>query len=108
MGSEAKQLDDLLAVRPIEGAGRLVGEDQARLLNEGPADRHALLFAPRQLSRPQMGLLGQSQQIEHVAGPLTSFSRRRPIAPAQYHFQLLTCRQGGKEIISLEDETTVV
>src|ERR1700722_2753045 len=44
----AQQFDDLFAMAPIEGAGRLVGEEQLRLLDECAADGHALLLAAGQ------------------------------------------------------------
>src|SRR5438034_11677358 len=55
----AKKLDDLLPMLPVECAGRLVGEAESWILDEGPADGHALLLAARELSGPQRGFLGQ-------------------------------------------------
>ena len=42
---------DLVAGLRIELAGRLVGEQQDRLLDEGPGDRHSLLLAAGKLVR---------------------------------------------------------
>jgi hypothetical protein len=40
-----EQLDDLPADQRVEVAGRLVGDDQARVVDEGPGDRRPLLLA---------------------------------------------------------------
>src|SRR5262249_10350519 len=42
-----KKLDDLPAVSPVEGSSRFIGEAESRLLDQGPADRHTLLFPSR-------------------------------------------------------------
>ena len=43
-GQRRQQLDDRIAARGVERAGRLVGKDQAALADEGPGDRDALLL----------------------------------------------------------------
>ena len=40
---------DLVAGLRVELAGRLVGQDEDRVLDQGPGDRHPLLLAARQL-----------------------------------------------------------
>ena len=42
---------DLLGHLRVEVAGRLVGQQQHRLVDEGARDGHALLLAARQLQR---------------------------------------------------------
>ena len=46
-----QELDDLPADQRVEVAGRLVGDDQARVVDERPGDRGPLLLAARQLAR---------------------------------------------------------
>ena len=41
----AQEIHDDMAVLAVERGGRLVGEDQLRLLGEGAGDRDTLLFA---------------------------------------------------------------
>ena len=48
----AQQLHDLGAGAAVEVAGRLVGEHQRRLADDGPRDRHPLPLAAGQLVRP--------------------------------------------------------
>ena len=44
-----QELEDLPADERVEVAGRLVGDDQARVVDERPGDRRPLLLAARQL-----------------------------------------------------------
>ena len=50
----AEQVEDGLARLGVERGGRLVGEDQRRLVDQGPGDRHPLLLAAGEL-RPAGG-----------------------------------------------------
>src|SRR5207244_954800 len=45
----AEEVQDLRLDRDVEGGGRLVEEEHARLEDEGARDRHALALAPREL-----------------------------------------------------------
>jgi hypothetical protein len=104
----AQQLDDVLAVLPVEGGGRLIGEDEARLLDERSANRDTLLFTAGQLQRPQLCLFRQAEHVEHLSCFLAGFPERRAGAPAEDHFQLFAGGQGREEIVALEDETEVL
>ena len=46
-----EQFDDFLGGTAVERAGRLVGEDDMRVVDERARDRHALLLPARQLRR---------------------------------------------------------
>src|SRR5205823_14324474 len=96
-----------LAVGPVEGAGRLVGEAEGRLLDKSSAGGHALLFATRQLVRPQVGPARQAQHGQRRVRPFPRLAGSRSLAPAQDDLQLLPRRQRGEKIISLEDEAAV-
>ena len=47
----AQQLDHAAAHRGVEGGGRLVDEDEVRVVHQGPPDRHPLPLAAGQLLR---------------------------------------------------------
>src|SRR5438477_618071 len=85
-------------------AGGRVGETKRWLLEQGPADGHALLLAAGELNRAQVSLLGQAKKRQHFVGALAGFAVRRALAPAQHHLQLLAGGQGGEKVVSLEDE----
>ena len=60
-----EQPHDALARGRVEVAGRLVGEQDQRPVDEGPGDRHALLLAAGELVREAVLLAGQADEVEH-------------------------------------------
>jgi hypothetical protein len=48
-GQMAEKLDDLFAMGPVQGAGRLISKEEVRVLDERAANRNALFFAARKL-----------------------------------------------------------
>src|SRR5271170_6200753 len=92
---------------PVERGGRLVGKAQARLLDQGPANGDALLFAARQLRGPQLRLAGQAQELEDFVGAAAGIACRGAATPEQDHFQLLARRECRKKIVPLEYKTAV-
>ena len=71
-----EQLHDLLAGRRVEVAGRLVGEEDAGIVDERPGDRHALALAARQLVGPVIHAVAQPDALER-AGRLRAAGLRR-------------------------------
>ena len=71
----AEQLEHVVRGVRVELAGRLVGEQQGRLVGEGDGDRDPLLLAAGQLRRPVVSPVGQADEVEQ---PRRS---RRPVAP---------------------------
>ena len=63
------QLHDSLARLPVEIAGRLIGEQNPRLVGEGPRKGDPLLLATRELRRIVARTVPQSHALE---------KRRRP------------------------------
>ena len=73
----AEQAVDLVAGRGVELPGRLIGQDQDRVLDQGPGDGDALLLAARELVRPV---------VQAVASPTsprssTAFRLRAGVVP---------------------------
>src|SRR5438094_10019407 len=73
----AKQLDDFLARVRIEIAGRLIGQNQIRLVDERPGDGHTLLFAAGKLVRPVVHALAQTDAFEQLTPPRLGRGRGR-------------------------------
>ena len=65
VGGRVQEPDDLLAVGPVERAGRFVGEAEPRLLQQGTADGHALLLAAGEPVGAEVGAAAQAEQLEH-------------------------------------------
>src|ERR1700730_5110826 len=64
-----EELHDLPACRRVEVPGGLVGDDQARLMDEGAGDGHALLLAAGELARVLVELAGQTHRLQRLAAP---------------------------------------
>src|SRR5690606_24970255 len=60
----SQQVEDLVAGRQVEVAGRLVGEDQHRFHGQGPGDRYPLHLASRQRVWSMVTPMGESQAVE--------------------------------------------
>src|SRR5207237_6924647 len=72
----AGQLQDFLAARRIHAVGRLVEDEEARVVNDGRGNLQALLHAGRVGIDLAIAGLAQADVVEHFMGPLQCiFSR---------------------------------
>src|SRR5262245_13861833 len=94
-------------MRPVQGAGRFIGETESGLLDESPANGHSLLLTSGKLARPQAGLLGKSEQVEHLARPPPGFPPGHSLAPTEHNLQLLPRRQRREKIVTLKYEAAI-
>ena len=62
----------VLARVGVQVAGRLVGEDQRRVGDDGPGDRHPLLLAARHLARQVTHAVGHADLGQGRLGPLAA------------------------------------
>ena len=98
-----EELEDLPTDEGIQVAGRLVRDDQARIVNQGAGDGRPLLLAPGQLRRDLLRLCRQSDdrqdpvhgRADALAGMAGHFQRERDVLP--------DCL-GGQELEILEDD----
>ena len=67
LGGGVEHRHDLAAGLHVEGAGRLVGEDQARTADEGSGDRDALLLAAGELVGLRLQAFAEPHALEHLA-----------------------------------------
>ena len=67
-----EQAQDLGRGAAVEGAGGLVGEEQARAVHERAGDRDALLLAAGELHRPVMGAVREADAAERLQGALAA------------------------------------
>ena len=88
----------------VEGAGRLVGEDEARLVDERARDRDALLLAAGELRRAMMRAIGEADAGERRHAPCSR--RVRAVDAGIDHRQLdIAERVGARQQVELlEDE----
>ena len=64
----AQELQHFLAAGGVQGAGRLVGEQDRRLVGEGTGDSEPLAQAAREHAGDIGRLVGDAEQIEQIAG----------------------------------------
>ena len=64
LGEAGEQLDHVGARLRVEIAGRLVGQDHARLVRQRARDRHPLLLAAREMHRQVTGARGEPDLLE--------------------------------------------
>ena len=62
----SSKLHDARLVSGVEVAGRLIGQQHQRPVDERPRDRHPLLLTAGQLVRQPLGLAIQADQLEHL------------------------------------------
>src|SRR5688572_398727 len=98
--------DDLVARARIEIAGRLVGQEIARLHDDRSTDRDALALTARELIRPMIDARLEADRLQDRGGPLATHSRR---GARQHERQLdvLERRQPRDQVEELEDEPDV-
>jgi sphingomyelin phosphodiesterase acid-like 3 len=94
---------DLALVLAVEVAGGLVGEDQGRLVGQGPGDGHPLPFSHGKAARPMGLAMGQAHLGEEAGGPLGSLGAG-PGGLEHRDLDVLQRGQGGDQVEGLEDE----
>src|SRR5260221_2164158 len=64
----ADQLEDRLPSLRVEIPGRLIGEDESRTMNDGPANGHTLHFSAGELIREALRSMYQANALEYSNG----------------------------------------
>ena len=95
-----KQLDDPGAGGGVEVSGRLVGEQDPRIIDKGAGDRHALLFPAAELGGKVIQASGEPHAVEQA--PCFLCAPRAAEHGREHH--VLQRGQFGKQEVGLEDE----
>ena len=101
-----QQVDDVAARRAVEVAGRLVGQQDRRVVRERPRDRHALLLAARELRRVVMAAVRQARPRR--AAPRARAPRAGHARDLHRHQHVLERRQRRDQVKELEDEADLL
>ena len=64
----AEEVEDLLAGLGVQVAGGLVGQQQGRVVDQGPGDGHPLLLAAGELGRLVVQAVPQPHPVEQRLG----------------------------------------
>jgi hypothetical protein len=100
-------LGHLLSRSRVEIAGRLVGEQQARLHHDAAADGDPLPFAAGELARQVVGALVDAEFLQDLFHLALAGFRRDP-GQHQRQFDVLPCREPRDQVVGLEHEPDLV
>ena len=87
----------------VKRAGRLVGQDQDRIVDQRAGDGDALLLSAGELARPVLRAMGQAHAIKRRMGPTLPFGIS-DVRVGQRHFHVLKGAAAGEERGRLEHE----
>ncbi len=101
-----EDVHDLDARARIEVSGRLVGEDDRRLVDERARDRDALLLTARQLVRKVVKALAEADDLERLHGAAVTLGRLhlRPAVVEQGQLDVVERRGPRQQVEALEHE----
>ena len=101
-----EHLEDFLAGAGIEVAGRLVGEEHPRPVDQRSGDGHALLLAAGKLRRLVVDAVRQADLLEHLGCALSLLLLGEVLLGiGQRHQDVLQRRRARQQVEALEDET---
>ena len=101
LGGDGQELRDPFA---IEVRGRLVGDDDLRVVDQRPGNGDALHLAARQMFDGEQGAILQAERIQQLIAPaLQSAVRNAGRIGRQHH--VLEGGEAADQIESLKDET---
>src|SRR5581483_12010294 len=80
-----EDVEDLAPDLRVEVPGRLVGEEEGRLHDEGARDRDALALAARELIGTVRGAVGERDALERVEGAAPPLAGRNALVGEREH-----------------------
>src|SRR5438105_1333567 len=102
-----EQLHDLLPLARMEIPGRLVGEDQGRLVDQRARHGHELLLATGELPREQTLLRDDSEPVQRVGNERVALTLL-DVAVRQRDIEVLRHREVVEQVILLKHEPDVL
>ena len=94
---------DLEAGPRVERAGRLVGQDDPRVVHQRPRDRHALLLPAGELARLVVLASGQADRAQRLQRPLAALAAG-VVGVQQRQLDVLRRAGARQQVELLEDE----
>ena len=103
LGEVAEDAQHALDLHVVEVGGRLVGQEQGRVVGQRPGDGDPLLLAARQVAGPVAQALAEADPLEqrHGLGPGVGPADARG---AQRHHDVLDGVEAGDEVEGLEHD----
>ncbi len=98
-----EQLDDHPRRILVEGRGRLVGEDQAGVIDQGPRDRHPLALAAREQPRLVVDPMAEAEPLQELQA-MPAPDLRRLVTKLLRHLDVFVGGQRLEQVVHLKDE----
>src|SRR5215831_8932107 len=106
-GQAQEQIENHLARLRIEVAGRLIGQDELRPVDERAGHRHPLLLAARQLAWTMAETIGETDLGQRLGGPCPRFALRPPAEERRKH-RVLERGHLAEQVVELEHEADLL
>jgi len=100
LGGVPQHAEDVDAGVDVEGAGRLVAEEERDVLHQGACDRDPLLLAAGELAREVVHAIAEAHLVEGVPGAGLGV----PAGELGQELDVLQCGECGHQVEELEDE----
>jgi hypothetical protein len=100
-------LHDLMGALGVEAGGRLVGQDNFRLVDQGAGDGDALLLTAGKLAGTVLEPFAQPQAVEQIAGALATLPVELAVE-SQQQLDIFLSAEKGHQVVSLERKADVL
>src|SRR5215469_2963837 len=101
-----EKLHDFVALRGVQVAGGLVGENQFRIHDHGASDTYELLLPAGKLIGKQILLAHDVEAIQSIANAADALFMR-DVLVGKGHFEILKYREIVDQVIALKDKPNV-
>src|SRR6266436_5765623 len=101
-----EELHDFIALRGVQVARRLVGEDKLGILDDRARDAHKLLLAAGKLVGEEIFFADDVEAVENVADQADAFLVRNVFVGERY-FEVLEDREIVDQVVALKDEADI-
>ncbi len=101
--ASCEQIEDALGVLRVERPGRLVGEQQPRVVGEGARDSHPLALAAGEVHGERVDAVAQADRVEQGGGAPLTLGPGRP-APISGISTFALAGRWREQLVVLEDE----
>jgi hypothetical protein len=103
-----EQLQDGARGGGVEVAGRLVGQQERRLVGQRARDRRTLLLAPGEGGRHLVGLVADAHPFQQLPRPAAPVAHRDFLGEVHRQHHVLDHRQRGQQLEELEHQPDVL
>ena len=106
----AQEVQDLAPGVTVEVAGRFIGDDQDRIVDQRPRDRHALLLSTGEFLRLVMNTVCQTDHFQHLERFFLAFfiAEMTVAVIEQGHHHVPQGAGARQQVVGLEDKSQLL